>query len=52
MGFLPLPKSVTAERIRENMDVFGFELAEDDVRLIAGLTGCVGLSKDPDTINW
>ena len=52
MGFLPLPKSVTAERIRENIDVFGFELAEDDVRLIAGLTGCVGLSKDPDTINW
>ncbi len=52
MGFLPLPKSVTAERIRENMDVFGFELDEDDVRLIAGLTGCVGLSKDPDTINW
>lgn len=52
MGFLPLPKSVTAERIRENMDVFGFELAEDDVRLIAGLTGCVGISKDPDTINW
>ena len=52
MRFLPLPKSVTAERIRENMDVFGFELAEDDVRLIAGLTGCVGISKDPDTINW
>ena len=52
MGFLPLPKSVTAERIRENMDVFGFELSEDDVKLIAGLTGCVGLSKDPDTINW
>ena len=51
-GFLPLPKSVTAERIRENMDVFDFELFDDDVRLIADLTGCVGLSKDPDTINW
>lgn len=51
-GFLPLPKSATAERIRENMDVFGFELSDEDVRLIAGLTGCVGLSKDPDTTNW
>ena len=51
-GFLPLPKSVSAERIRENMDVFGFELSDDDVRLIAELTGCVGLSKDPDTLNW
>lgn len=51
-GFLPLPKSVTAERIRENMDVFGFELSDEDISLIAGLTGCVGLSKDPDTTNW
>ena len=51
-GFLPLPKSVTAERISENIDVFGFELSDDDVGLIAGLTGCVGLSKDPDTTNW
>lgn len=51
-GFLPLPKSVTAERISENMDVFGFELSDEDVRLIAGLTGCVGLYKDPDTTNW
>jgi diketogulonate reductase-like aldo/keto reductase len=51
-GFLPLPKSVTAERIRENLDVFGFALADEDVRLIAGLTGCVGLSHDPDTVNW
>ena len=51
-GFLPLPKSVTAERIRENMDVFGFALSDEDVSLIAGLTGCVGLSCDPDTTNW
>ena len=51
-GFLPLPKSVTAERISENIDVFGFELSDEDVGLIASLTGCVGLSKDPDTTNW
>lgn len=51
-GFLPLPKSVTTERIRENMDVFSFELSDEDISLIAGLTGCVGLSKDPDTTNW
>ena len=51
-GFLPLPKSVTAERIRENLDVFGFALSDEDVSLIAGLTGCVGFSHDPDTTNW
>lgn len=51
-GFLPLPKSVTTERISENIDVFGFELSDEDISLIAGLRGCVGLSKDPDTTNW
>ncbi|MDR2780134.1 MAG: aldo/keto reductase [Synergistaceae bacterium] len=50
MGFLPLPKSVTPSRIVENTDVFGFELAEDDVRLIAGLDGRAGYSSDPDKV--
>lgn len=51
-GFLPLPKSVTEERIRENLDVFDFDLADEDIKLIADLTGCVGLSQDPDKTNW
>ena len=49
MGFLPLPKSVTPSRIRENLQVFDFELSEEDVKLIAGLKGCVGFASDPDT---
>ena len=48
MGFLPLPKSVTPSRIQENLQVFDFELAEEDVRKIAGLKGCVGYASDPD----
>lgn len=48
-GFLPLPKSVTPSRIADNLKVFDFNLTEDDVRLISDLTGCVGLSGDPDT---
>lgn len=47
-GFLPLPKSVTPERIKENLDVFGFELSDSDIKTIAGLTGCVGIGRDPD----
>lgn len=49
-GYLPLPKSVTASRIEENIKVFDFELDEADVKLIAGLKGCVGLSGDPDNM--
>lgn len=51
-GYLPLPKSVTPERIRENAEVFDFELEAADVRQIAGLKGRVGYAADPDTITW
>ena len=51
-GFLPLPKSVNSDRINENLDVFGFELSDEDMKMIAGLTGCVGFSNDPDKTNW
>jgi diketogulonate reductase-like aldo/keto reductase len=52
MGFLPLPKSVTPERIKENTRVFDFELADEDVKLIAGLKGCVGYSANPDETSF
>mgnify|MGYP003591093935 FL=1 len=51
-GYLPLPKSVTPARIRENTEVFDFQLEDADVELIAGLKGCVGYSADPDSITW
>lgn len=48
MGFLPLPKSVSAERIKENGEVFDFELSDEDVKFIADLKGVCGFSKNPD----
>jgi diketogulonate reductase-like aldo/keto reductase len=33
-GFLPLPKSVTRERIENNLDVFGFSLGEEDMKIL------------------
>ncbi|KAJ5925656.1 Aldo/keto reductase subgroup [Penicillium verhagenii] len=34
MGFVPLPKSKTPQRIRENAEVFDFELSEEDMALL------------------
>jgi diketogulonate reductase-like aldo/keto reductase len=50
MGFLPLPKSVTAERMRANMDIFDFQLSDSDVERLTNLKGKSGESKDPDTV--
>lgn len=51
-GYLPLPKSVTPSRIQDNLNVFDFELEEEDVKLIADLKGCVGFAENPDEIDF
>lgn len=48
MGFLPLPKSVTESRIKENAEVFDFELSAQDIQMISDLKGCCGYSQNPD----
>lgn len=52
MGYLPLPKSVTPSRIKENAEVFDFTLTEEDAAVIAGLTECCGGVADPDLTNF
>ena len=37
LGTVPIPKSATPERQAQNLDVFGFELAEDEVAAITAL---------------
>jgi diketogulonate reductase-like aldo/keto reductase len=37
IGSLPIPKSGTISRQRENLDIFGFELTDDEVAAISGL---------------
>lgn len=47
-GYLPLPKAVSKSHMRENADVFDFELSEQDVQAITDLKGCCGYSQNPD----
>lgn len=48
MGFLPLPKSETAERIRKNAQIFDFELADEDVKKLENLDTGIDMIMDPD----
>ncbi|MFJ7983654.1 aldo/keto reductase [Streptomyces sp. NPDC096351] len=47
LGNVVIPKSVTPSRIRENIDVFGFELDAEDLSAIAALDEDRRLGPDP-----
>ena len=49
---LPLPKSVTADRVRANAEVFDFELSADDMRTIDALPYIGGSGLDPDKVDF
>ncbi|TDD55094.1 aldo/keto reductase [Saccharopolyspora elongata] len=51
LGNIVIPKSVTPSRIRENIDVFDFALAEDEMTAIAALDRGLRTGPDPDTLN-
>lgn len=51
-GCVPLPKSSSPERIRENADVFDFELSAGEMSAIDAIEDRESWSMDPDTIEF
>jgi 2,5-diketo-D-gluconate reductase A len=51
-GDIVFPKSVTPSRVKENFEVFDFELGDDEMREITGLDRNERIGADPDTFNW
>ncbi|MER5969062.1 aldo/keto reductase [Streptomyces sp. NPDC002055] len=51
LGNVVIPKSVTPSRIKENIDLFGFELDDADLNAIAGLDAGQRLGPDPATFD-
>jgi 2,5-diketo-D-gluconate reductase A len=51
-GDIVFPKSVTPSRIRENIDIFDFELSGEDVEAISALNRNHRTGPDPDKFDW
>ncbi len=54
-GVVVIPKTVSSDRMAQNLDVFDFELSDDDMQQIATLDE--GESqffdhRDPDMVRW
>lgn len=52
MGVVTIPKSTHPQRIRENMEIFDFELSEEDMRSITALDKGERVGSDPDNFNF
>jgi hypothetical protein len=52
LGMLPLPKSGNPERMKQNLEVFDFELTAEEMAIIAAQENPTGRFWDPDEIDF
>ncbi len=50
LGFVSLPKSANPMRIKENAEIFDFQISNEDMDIISNLKDCCGEAPDPDNI--
>jgi len=51
-GIVPLVKSTHESRIRENFDVFDFELSDEDMKSIDAIKSTVRIGAEPDECDF
>ncbi len=51
-GFIVIPKSVNPKRIQENIDLFDFELSDQDIHAINRMDRGQRIGADPDTASF
>ncbi len=49
LGNVVIPRSASPERLKENLDVFDFELTDDEMATLNGLDDGTRFRPDPDT---
>jgi diketogulonate reductase-like aldo/keto reductase len=49
-GTAPLPRSTNPDHIRENFELFDFELSEDDMKTLDGMSDGERITSDPESI--
>ena len=49
-GILPIPKASSVEHMKANLDVFNFELSEDDVSMLSYMPQTAWLGEHPDFV--
>jgi diketogulonate reductase-like aldo/keto reductase len=51
-GIIVIPKSIHEGRMSENLDIFDFQLTEDDIKQINSLNKDFRLGADPENFNF